>query len=138
MGTSREISDALLYVRRTCLGPSDNRMNIPSSDDTPPGLLDARQIAYDIAMRAKWKKQKLVSAAQHKRKQEAFDWRARVDSAYADSMQPGITPARLHSLYTLLSFHLLTAPTEEEATWLFECIGELKTKIVQRPKLRLV
>ncbi|MBY0552392.1 MAG: hypothetical protein K2W95_34245 [Candidatus Obscuribacterales bacterium] len=113
-------------------------MNTPSLDDTPPGLLDARQIAYDIAMRAKWRKQKLVSAGLHKRKQEAFDWRARVESAYAESMQPGITPDRLYSLYTLLSFHLLTAPTEEEATWLYERIGELKSKIVKRPKLRLV
>lgn len=113
-------------------------MNIPDFDDTPPGLLDARKIAYDIAMRAKWKKRKRASTTQHRRNQDALDWHARVEAARAESMQPGIALDRLYSLYTLLSFHLLTAPTEEEGNWLYECIGELKAQIVQRPKLRLV
>ena len=113
-------------------------MNIPNSPETPPGLLEARRIAYDIAMRAKWNKKKRVATAKSQRNQEALDWRARVDAALAESMQPGIKMAQLCELYTLLSFHLLTAPTEEDQNWLYESAGNLKARISSRPKLHLV
>lgn len=101
-------------------------------EDLPPGLLDARRIAYDIAMRAKWRKQKRSAQTRKRKDQEANDWHARVNAARAEWIEPGITKDRMHAIYTLLSFFLLTAPTEEDANWLYECIGEMKTELAQR------
>lgn len=116
----------------------DNGMNTIDFDHTPPGLLEARRIAYDIAMRAKWNKKKRVSAAKSRRAQEALDWRARVDAALLESKDYSTSNDKLCELYTLLSFHLLTAPTEEDGNWLYDCVGDIKNRIVIRPRLHLV
>ncbi len=116
-------------------------MNNIDSDGVPPGLLEARLIAYEIARRSNWKKRKRDSKSQQRRRaQEASDWRARVDAARAEVMEP-VSVEKMRSIYTLLAFLLLTAPTEEDGNWLYSCIGDLKSEIAQHSgqvRLRIV
>lgn len=116
-------------------------MNSLDSNSVPPGLLEARRIAYEIAKRSNWKKRKRTLAQQRYHDQESRDWRARVDAAKEEALSPSVGITELRSIYTLLSFFLLTAPTEEEANDLYDFIGVLKDAISrdnEPARLRLV
>ncbi len=106
------------------------------------GLLAARRIAFEIALRRNWqKKKKLTKTEQRKKDNAEAAWKERVTSAIAESLLPERTLRNLQAIVAFLTFCLLTAPCEEDATWLHSYIGELKNEIDRRSadiKLKLV
>jgi hypothetical protein len=102
------------------------------SKATPPGLLAARRIAYEIGMRSNWRKKKSGKQTREQRQSNDEGWRARTDVAVLEAAEPDTPLEKLVAIANALTFYLLTAPSEEDANALHAQIGVLKRQIRRR------
>lgn len=98
---------------------------------TPPGLLAARRIVYEISMRSKRDIQKQQKSQRFFSDAAEAEWRSRVASL--TSAKPAELPAeKLKPLIVVLSNYLSLAPYEEDATSLLSYISALKKVLLER------
>ncbi len=98
---------------------------------TPPGLLAARRIVYEISMRSKRDMQTKQKSTRSFLDAAENEWRYKV--AHLASGNPSeLPPEKLKSLIVILSNYLSLAPYEEDATALLAYISSLKVKLSER------
>lgn len=98
---------------------------------TPPGLLAARRIVYEISMRSKRDIQNKQRLALDSSEAAENDWRYKVASL--TSGKPSELPTeKLKSLVVVLSNYLSLAPYEEDAVPLLAYISSLKNELSAR------
>lgn len=125
------------------VGGDSPKNSLPSTTDqkiTPLGLLAARQIAYELSMRAQKEKKKKDRQTIAQKQDEADSWKAQVYSALKESLDPDKSIAKLKTLLAFLIFMLMSAPGEEEVIELQIEISKLKSRIlhqIQSAKLEL-
>lgn len=103
----------------------------PSTKIAPPGLLAARQIAYEISRRAQKEKEKQQKAAARRSNASESEWVDRVASLTSE--KPSEVPIeRLKSLVIVLIHYLSISPCEESARSLQMYIQDVKKELSLR------
>jgi hypothetical protein len=98
---------------------------------TPPGLLAARRVAYEISMRSKRDIQNKQKTARRSSEASETHWRDEVTSLTKET--PSELPVgRLKSLLVLLAHYLSLAPYEEDAVLLHSYISSLRLELNSR------
>jgi hypothetical protein len=111
---------------------SESKPLLPlEKEKTPPGLLAARQIAYEISMRHQREQRQKVQAAVAAKEGDEIRWRDRV--AWLTSESPAkLATEKIKMLMATLSHYRSTAPYEEDALSLQPYIYQLKQELDRR------
>jgi hypothetical protein len=132
---------AMEELRNECLGTALHEYNAvegaasqeskpPSSVQekiTPPGLLAARRILYELKMRDERENRKKKDAVLRSEKAASDKWRDRVDLLLSREPE-NASESVLRNLITNLARELLVAPSEEDCNWLVAYISALKDR----------
>jgi hypothetical protein len=101
------------------------------SEITPPGLLAARRISYELSMRGKRNMQKAEKQAEISRDASAEKWNSEVKEL-SSAPPASLTIQKLKALIVLLSHYLSLAPFKEDEDQLRTLINRLRDELASR------
>jgi len=111
--------------------PESKPPSTPLEKITPPGLLAARRVVYEISMRSKRDIQNKQKTALRSSEASDNEWRDKVASLTKET--PSELPVqRLKSLLVVLAHYLSLAPYEEDAVPLHTYISALRLELNSR------
>ncbi len=102
-----------------------------SSEVTPPGLLAARRISYELSMRGNRNMQKTEKRAEISREASAEKWNSEVNEL-SSTPPASLTIQKLKALIVLLCHYLSLAPCKEDEDQLRKQINLLRDQVATR------
>lgn len=111
--------------------PQNQPPSTAVSKNTPPGLLAARRIVFELNRRWDRQKRQKEKQEQQKRDHSEQSWRKSVQDAVPEDLSAQDVQA-LKALIAFLAWRLSLAPSEEDQLW----VGEILTKVRTEFKLR--
>ena len=98
---------------------------------TPPGLLAARRVIYELNMRDERAKRHVVKTKESERLDAGKEWRESI----TDRIPSDLTTAEskvLKVLVTFLTWRLAHSPSYEDQLWLAEILAAVRTELVSK------